>query len=84
MVLEKGPDLREVAKEMAGRKEMLEEEFKFITDHVRVNGKKESNIGRLEKNKLHNRYADIGKYSTDNMSLSSLFPQSLTMTTTLL
>ena len=72
MVLEKGPNLREVAKEMAGRTEELDEEFKLIVDAVRVNSKKESTIGRLEKNKLHNRYTDIGKYSNDNMSLSSL------------
>ena len=68
MVLEKGPNLKEDAKEMAGRTEMLDEEFKLIVDAVRVNSKKESTIGRLEKNKLHNRYADIGKYSNDNIS----------------
>ena len=71
MALEKGPNLKEDAKEMAGRTEKLDEEFKLITDHVRpsrVNCKRGNSIGGLEKNKLHNRYADIGKYSTDNMS----------------
>ena len=68
MVLEKGPNLREGAKEMAGRKDKLEEEFKLIGDHARVNVKKESKVGRLEKNKPHNRYVDIGKYSHDNIS----------------
>ena len=71
MALEKGPNLKEDAKEMAGRTEMLDEEFKLIADHVRpsrVNCKRGNSIGGLEKNKLHNRYADIGKYSTDNMS----------------
>ena len=59
MVLEKGPNLREGAKEMAGRKEKLEEEFKLIGEHTRLNVKKESKVGRLEKNKLHNRYVDL-------------------------
>ena len=69
MLLEKGPNLRESAKEMAGRKDKLEEEFKLIANHTRVNVKKESKVGRLEKNKPHNRYVDIGKYShNDNIS----------------
>ena len=67
MVLEKGPNLRESAKEMAGRKDKLDEEFKLIADYTRINVKKDSKIGRLEKNRLHNRYVDIGRYSNDNI-----------------
>ena len=63
MVLTKGPNLRESAKEMARRKDKLEEEFRLIAEHTKANVKAESNIGRLEKNKIHNRYLDIGKCS---------------------
>ena len=62
MVLTKGPNLREVAKEMAGAKCKLNEEFKLMADHVRINFKKKCKVGRLENNKPHNRYLDIGKY----------------------
>ena len=61
MVLEKGPSLRESAKEMAGRKGKLEEEFKMIGEHARANFQKETSVSRLEKNLIHNRYLDIGK-----------------------
>ena len=62
MVLTKGPNLREGAKEMAGAKCKLNEEFKLMADHVRINFKKKCKVGRLENNKPHNRYLDIGKY----------------------
>ena len=63
MVLTKGPNLREAAKEMAGKKEKLDEEFKLIANYLKVNCKGNGNvISRLEKNKMHNRYLDIGKY----------------------
>ena len=58
----KGPNLREGAKEMAGAKCKLDEEFKLMANYVRINFKKECKVGRLEKNKPHNRYLDIGKY----------------------
>ena len=63
MVLTKGPHLRESAKEMARRKDKLEEEFRLIGEHTKANVKAESIIGRLETNKTHNRYLDIGKCS---------------------
>ena len=61
MVLEKGLSLRESAKEMAGRKLKLEEEFKMIGEHARANFQKETSVSRLERNLIHNRYLDIGK-----------------------
>ena len=51
MILEKGPCLRESAKEMAGRKDKLDEEFKLITDHTttRINVKKDSCLVSTEE-----------------------------------
>ena len=63
MLMTKGPSLRESAKEMARRKDNPEVEFRLIAEHTRANVIAESSIGRLEKNKAHNRYLDIGKCS---------------------
>ena len=49
MVLEKGPNLREIAKEMAGRKDKLDEEFKLIADYTRINVKKDSKRDQRDK-----------------------------------
>ena len=51
-----------IKKLLKSPQQTLDEEFKLLADHTRANVKKESKIGRLEKNKPHNRYVDIGKY----------------------
>ena len=54
-------DLPVRAKRVAEDKEFLESEYNNILEFVRLNVKKESNVGKLEKHLDHNRYTDIGK-----------------------
>ena len=70
MVLTKGPHLRESAKEMSRRKDKLEEEFRLIAEHTKANVTEESSISRLDENKIHNRYLDIGRCSCSGMNVS--------------
>ena len=59
--LTRAKDLPVRAKKVAEDKEFLEKEFNNILEFVRLNVKKESNVGKLEKHLDHNRYTDIGK-----------------------
>ena len=54
-------DLPVRAKKVAEDKELLEKEYNNILEFVRVNVKKGSTVGKLEKHMDHNRYTDIGK-----------------------
>ena len=61
-------DLPVRAKKVAEDKEFLEKEYNNILEFVRVNVKKESSIGKLEKHLDHNRYTDIGKNYCQSIS----------------
>ena len=60
IVLKKDSSLKDKTKELAGSKEELEEEFSRMVDWVKRQVQEPSTVAKLEKNKAHNRYIDIG------------------------
>ena len=61
VVLNRGEDLKEKAKSLAGDKEALEKEFASLEQFVAETIKKGTMVAQREENKPHNRYNDIGK-----------------------
>ena len=61
LVLDKDATLKEKAKEMAGDTEQLNIEFSRLEEFVKETVIKESTVARLQGNKTHNRYKDIGE-----------------------
>ena len=59
----KNDDLPRQVEELAGNKELLQNEYADIVDFVKQNIKKPRNVAKEEKHKAHNRYTDIGKPS---------------------
>ena len=61
--LVKNDDLARQVEELAGNKELLQNEYADIVEFVKQNIKKPRNVAKEEKHKAHNRYTDIGKPS---------------------
>ena len=61
--LVKNDDLPRQVEELAGNKELLQNEYADIVEFVKQNIKKPRNVAKEEKHKAHNRYTDIGKPS---------------------
>ena len=60
--LTKDQTLQEKAKKMANDKVLLKSEFFRLEEFVKENIMKETTVAKLEENKAHNRYLDIGMY----------------------
>ena len=60
-VLKKDATLKELVKEVAEDEEALDNEYDRIGDYVEEHIHKVSSVARMEENKPHNRYTDIGE-----------------------
>ena len=58
--LAKDPSLADQAKVLANSHQLLREEFRELEQFVSQNFTKIPTIGKLEENRAHNRYTDIG------------------------
>ena len=60
-VLIKDKELRANAKDLAGKTDILEAEYRSLLGYVTKNINKVRTVAQSEENKAHNRYTDIGK-----------------------
>ena len=60
-VLTKDKELRANAKDLAGNKELQEAEFRSLQEYVNKNINKTKTVAKMDENRAHNRYTDVGK-----------------------
>ena len=60
--LKKDKTLQEEAKKLAQDEVLLKSEYSRLEEFVKENIIKETTVAKLEENKAHNRYLDIGLY----------------------
>ena len=60
--LKKDKTLQEEAKKLAQDEVLLKSEYTRLEEFVKENIIKDTNVAKLEENKAHNRYLDIGLY----------------------
>ena len=61
IVLTKDKELRANAKDLAGNKELQEAEFRSLQEYVNKNINKTKTVAKMDENRAHNRYTDVGK-----------------------
>ena len=61
VVLTKDKELRANAKDLAGNKELQEAEFRSLQEYVNKNINKTKTVAKMDENRAHNRYTDVGK-----------------------
>ena len=59
-VLVKNQELRTNAKDLAGKTDILEAEYRSLLGYVTKNINKARTVAQSDENKAHNRYTDIG------------------------
>ena len=60
--LKKDDTLLEEAKKLANNEVVLMREYSRLEEYVKENITNETTVAKLEENKAHNRYLDIGMY----------------------
>ena len=60
VVLVKDKELRAKAKDLAGKTGALDAEYRSLLDYVKKNINKPKTVAKLDENRDHNRYIDIG------------------------
>ena len=83
-VLTKNNGLRATAKDLAGKTDILEAEYRSLLGYVNKNINKTRTVSQMDENRAHNRYTDIGKpYSIYCKHSESHFIFQLHTTTTM-
>ena len=60
-ILTKNNELRATAKDLAGKTDILEAEYRSLLGYVNKNINKTRTVSQMDENRAHNRYTDIGK-----------------------